>query len=199
MFGFNKETVRDLEEKIAYLEGDVLRHKSNEEKAREDFKLLKREYAEKNEERDIKERQTKRRSETEKTILDETIANMGRQLRSLGTLVDSKTSLEVRDLELNNRESILETREENAENLAKRVKEARENGEEFAEKKYQSGYSDGLADGLRKAHEITAEDRKNGMQIAALAAASHQPDATKQIAAAIAKDVTKALPSGKKR
>ena len=38
-----------------------------------------------------------------------------------------------------------------------------------------SAYADGLADGLRKAHEITATDRENAMKIAMVSAASHTP------------------------
>jgi len=41
-----------------------------------------------------------------------------------------------------------------------------------------SAYADGLADGLRKAHEITATDRENAMKIAMVSAASHTPTET---------------------
>lgn len=38
-----------------------------------------------------------------------------------------------------------------------------------------AAYADGLADGLRKAHEITEKDRENAMKIAMVSAASHTP------------------------
>lgn len=126
------------------------------------------------------------------------VKDLQRQVYNLQTLVGEKTDLETLSLELDNREAVLDAKEANADNFSAKLKEARDEGKEIAEDRYKSGYSDGLADGLRKAHEITAEDRRNGMQIAALAAASHQPDATKQIAQAIAKDVARALPSGSK-
>lgn len=40
-----------------------------------------------------------------------------------------------------------------------------------------ASYADGLADGLRKAHEITEKDRENAMKIAMVSAASHTPTA----------------------
>lgn len=41
------------------------------------------------------------------------------------------------------------------------------------ETKNMAAYADGLADGLRKAHEITEKDRENALKVAMVSAASH--------------------------
>lgn len=49
------------------------------------------------------------------------------------------------------------------------------------DKRYKEGYADGVADGVRKISEITKDDRKQAMQIAMVAAASHsKPEVIKE-------------------
>lgn len=55
-------------------------------------------------------------------------------------------------------------------------REAKLADEEDAKSK--ASYADGLADGLRKAHEITQKDRENAMKVAMVSAASHTPAET---------------------
>lgn len=163
--------------------------------------------AEKLEKRDYADRKVQRQRDEEiegleKDIDDltnekqETVEKLEATIETLQQQVEAAQELKKRSIELDNRETVIEAQEVNAKNFKTKLVEAKAEGEKVAEDRFRAGYADGLADGLRKAHEITAEDRRAGMQIAALAAASHQPDATKQIAAAIAKDVARALPSG---
>jgi chromosome segregation ATPase len=200
MFGlFNKmdqsEELAKAQDEVATLENKVDRLEEELKSTRKDLKTVREANKDDKDEAAVTARRLERKTNEEITIREEKIANLERQLEHLGKLSGSATANEKKELELMRREAILESKEVNADNLAEKVKEYEAKGEEVAEKKYQAGYADGIADGLRKAHEITAEDRKAGMQIAALAAASHQPDATKQIAQAIAKDVSRALPT----
>jgi len=74
--------------------------------------------------------------------------------------------------------------------LAKLKTEAKAREDAAREEGEKKGYAEGIGDGLREATKITADDRKMMGQIAALAAASHQSDGAKEIANAIAKDIT---------
>ncbi len=76
---------------------------------------------------------------------------------------DNKALLDARKESLDTREASIKDRE--AKLLDK---------EDRAQK---ASYADGLADGLRKAHEITEKDRENAMKIAMVSAASHTPTA----------------------
>lgn len=110
---------------------------------------------------------------------------------------DSTTNLKEK-LALDLREEIVKVKEENFKGIAKALAEADEKAELTREEGFKKGYADGLADGLREATKITAEDRKMAMQIAAIAASSHTPDAATEIAKKMLGDVTNALPQGKK-
>lgn len=74
--------------------------------------------------------------------------------------------------------AVLEAKEEA---LTKREERLNEREEDLNDKEGQvqkGSYADGLADGLRKAHEITQGDRDNAMKIAMVAASSHTPVGT---------------------
>lgn len=63
----------------------------------------------------------------------------------------------------------------------KREKQLNERAEKIdseEEANYVKGYADGIADGLRKVHEITEKDRDNLAKVAMVAAASHTDIAT---------------------
>lgn len=90
--------------------------------------------------------------------------------------------LQVDRLDIESKEKLLEAKQAQFATFDKELKLAKTNGETLGEERYKTGYSDGLADGLRKIHEITAEDRKQAMQVAALAASSHTPDAASKVA-----------------
>jgi hypothetical protein len=84
-------------------------------------------------------------------------------------------------------EKLLRSREERLTN--KRIELEEEENYQF-----KRGYSDGLADGLRKAHEITAEDRK---MLATIALATNQSEAIKE-AKLISKQLEAPSEDGKK-
>lgn len=67
----------------------------------------------------------------------------------------------------------LDARRDSLRKDEKRIEEAEANLANAEEGNYKKGYADGVADGLRKVHEITAEDRENAMKIAMVSAASH--------------------------
>lgn len=67
-------------------------------------------------------------------------------------LDQKKKALDARESRLNERSDVIDSEEE---------------------ANYVKGYADGIADGLRKVHEITAEDRNNLSKIAMVSAASH--------------------------
>lgn len=76
------------------------------------------------------------------------------------------------------RENILDARQEALDAKEARIKDQLTDLDSAESKVKQSAYADGLADGLRKAHEITAQDRENAMKIAMVSAASHTPTET---------------------
>ena len=69
--------------------------------------------------------------------------------------------------------------------LDKREKSLDEREEKLADAettKKMTAYADGLADGLRKAHEITEKDRENALKVAMVSAASHtSPEIMKEL------------------
>lgn len=75
-------------------------------------------------------------------------------------------------------ESMLEAKQEMLDEREARIKDQLTELDSAESKVKQSAYADGLADGLRKAHEITAQDRENAMKIAMVSAASHTPTET---------------------
>lgn len=81
-------------------------------------------------------------------------------------------------LENDDLKSVLDARKEA---LDKREAQLKDEAQELKNEEgrvQKSAYADGLADGLRKAHEITEKDRENAMKIAMVSAASHTPAST---------------------
>lgn len=103
------------------------------------------------------------------------LAEARQEIKVLESLNNDAIATKTLKLKLDEDEKLLKQREENVENK----EEAKEN-EESAQ--YKHGYEDGVADGLRKGYDLTAQDRQNLSSIAALAAASHSDGATKAIA-----------------
>jgi len=69
--------------------------------------------------------------------------------------------------------ALLDARKEGLDEREASIKDQLSDLEAAEGKVKKSAYADGLADGLRKAHEITAVDRENAMKIAMVSAASH--------------------------
>lgn len=76
---------------------------------------------------------------------------------------DQKAALDARKKQLDAKEATLRDRESKIDSKE--------------ETNYKKGYADGIADGLRKISEITAQDRQDAMKIAMVSAASHTPTA----------------------
>lgn len=176
---------------------NAMKRKDDEiERLNDQIQSMERKVTAVTEDQKVKDRNTNRKHDEQVIDLEDANERLEARVEVLEETVQEQNELDRRELELDSKQVILNAREVNADNLSKKVADAKTKGEAEAEKRYQAGYADGCADGLRRAHEITAEDRRATVQIAALAAASHQPDMTKQIATALAKDFTKGLPSG---
>lgn len=86
-------------------------------------------------------------------------ADMKTQLEGARKILDNRTK------ELEKREKVIDTKEEG---------------------NYKKGYADGVSDGLRKIHEITAEDRQNLTKIAMVSAArGTAPEAVEGVTSAL--------------
>jgi chromosome segregation ATPase len=94
---------------------------------------------------------------------------------------------EVREIEkqsLKNADTvaILNAKEESLDKREKSLDKREEKLADAEETKKMAAYADGLADGLRKAHEITEKDRENALKVAMVSAASHtSPETMKEL------------------
>ena len=111
----------------------------------------------------------------QKRTLELKVESLEAENKALNGLRDDAVATKTLSLELEEREKTVKQKEDN-------VKVREDEAELEDSKKYKSGYEDGVADGLRKGYELTADDRQNMATIAALAAASHSDGATKAIA-----------------
>jgi hypothetical protein len=139
----------------------------------------------------------KRRHELELEKKDTKIDGAEAKVGALKERLDGQKKVATQLVDLENRESILAAREQAQGKTADAIKDITKKAEASEEFGYKKGYGDGVADGLREAHKITAEDRRMAMQIAALSAASHTPGAATKLAEKVLNDVTKQLASGK--
>lgn len=126
---------------------------------------------------------------------DEKVEVLNEQLEAYEALQTDRLQVEKDKIELDSRDEMLTAKEAAYESFAKELKKVKEEAKTVADAAAKEGYSDGLADGLRKIGEITAEDRKQAMQVAALAASSHTPKAALKVAEGIRGDMM-ALNSG---
>lgn len=116
-----------------------------------------------------------------------------------------ETQIEIREDELEVAANLLDVQKDKLDSKIKaaqkendaRVAKLEEKAETDGKAQYKNGYGDGVADGLRKAHEITAEDRRMAMQVAGLAAASHSTEASQKLAEGFTEPALKSLGDGK--
>lgn len=123
------------------------------------------------------------------------------QNQALAKDSDSTTQLASKKVELDRRDATLKQSEKWIVDQRKDLDNERELRAQEEDASFKKGYADGLADGIRQGVEFSAEDRNNYGRIAALAAASHSTDASKDIGKAVAESIqsaTKALEAGKK-
>lgn len=121
------------------------------------------------------------------------------KIKALESLNNREVKTKTKELELDRREKLLEQNESVETELKKKNKELEAQIVKSKDQGYKEGYADGVSDGVRKGMDITAEDRKMMAQIAAIAAASHTPEATtaiaKEVANGIAQDIKNGLPA----
>ena len=84
-----------------------------------------------------------------------------------------KKSMENEDLT-----AVLTAKKEGLDKREAKLKDRESKLADEEDAKSKASYADGLADGLRKAHEITQKDRENAMKVAMVSAASHTPAET---------------------
>lgn len=78
--------------------------------------------------------------------------------------------------------AILSAKEDSLDRREKSLDERENKLADAEETKKMAAYADGLADGLRKAHEITEKDRENALKVAMVSAASHtSPEIMKEL------------------
>lgn len=95
-------------------------------------------------------------------------------------------------IELEDREALLEANEESIERRIEFLNDRETKIGDKEEGQYKMGYADGVADGVRKINEVTAQDRENAMRVAMVAAASHStPEVIREL-----NNGTKALTEG---
>jgi hypothetical protein len=108
------------------------------------------------------------RLEAKISALEEDRADMLKVEKQSLKNADTAAILEVKKKGLDRREKSLDERENK---LA-----------DAEETKKMAAYADGLADGLRKAYEITEKDRENALKVAMVSAASHtSPEIMKEL------------------
>jgi hypothetical protein len=150
--------------------------------------------------RDIREKhrdETRARKVTEKD-LREKLSDAEAENVSLKSQHETAVKIKTLELEVNAKSDLVTAREKA---VANREKAA----EIEDDKKYKSGYEDGVSDGLRKGYDLTADDRHNMALVAMAAAASHSDsEATSKLTSAmivgLEKDnVSKQLVAGSKK
>lgn len=87
--------------------------------------------------------------------------------------IEDSRDLARKEIELRDNDAVLSAVKEGLDRREVNIAERLRAVEEEETDKYQEGYADGVADGLRKAHEITRKDREDAMKVAMVAAASH--------------------------
>ena len=113
--------------------------------------------------------------------------------------VKKATNLKVKELDLDERETLIKAKEDGLDSYKVEIKKLQTEVTEAEDRGYKKGYADGVSDGVRKGLDSTKDDRKMMAQIAAIAAASHTPEATsmiaREVANGIAKDIAGELPA----
>lgn len=87
--------------------------------------------------------------------------------------IEDSRDLARKEIELRDNEAVLSAVKKGLDKRESNIAERLRAVEEEETNKYQEGYADGVADGLRKAHEITEKDRENAIKVAMVAAGSH--------------------------
>jgi len=161
------------------------------------------EITKKNHKEEVRSLREKHRSETrERKVVEkelrEKLSDTEAENVSLKSQHELAVKVKTKELEINVKDDLVTARE--------KAVEKREKAAELEDdKKYKSGYEDGVSDGLRKGYDLTADDRHNMALVAMAAAASHSDsEATSKLTSAmivgLEKDnVSKQLATGSKK
>lgn len=113
--------------------------------------------------------------------------------------VKKSINVKAKELDLEERETLLKAKVDGLDNYKAEIKKLQTEVTDAEGRGYKKGYADGVSDGVRKGLDATKDDRKMMAQIAAIAAASHTPEATsmiaREVANGIAKDIAGELPA----
>lgn len=114
----------------------------------------------------------------DKARIQEMLDEADEKIEVLEDRVDESREIAKKEIELGDKEALLTALKEGLDTKEAKLKEREARLLEEEDIKDKAAYADGLADGLRKAHEITEKDRENAMKIAMVSAASHTPTET---------------------
>lgn len=159
MVFISKERLEEIKHK-SYLEGAKAERKENSkniENYKDSIEKLERRLERANAKVDVLQ---KDRDDVHK-VMQQKLENADEKTQLEG----ARKILDGRVKELEKREKVIDTKEEG---------------------NYKKGYADGVSDGLRKIHEITAEDRQNLTRIAMVSAArGSSPEAVEGVTSAL--------------
>lgn len=116
--------------------------------------------------------------EVEQISLDDKLEKANAELKVLRENKETTREVLRAKIEAEDLASALSKTKELQDKREKQLNERAEKIDSEEEANYVKGYADGIADGLRKVHEITEKDRDNLAKVAMVAAASHTDIAT---------------------
>ena len=164
------------QEELSKLEADAEARGAKESKQR--IEELKRSVGKKNSEI---ERLRQQQDDLHETAKHE-IERLEAKISVLEEERDDIRKIEQQSLKNADTVAILSAKEDSLDRREKSLDERENKLADAEETKKMAAYADGLADGLRKAHEITEKDRENALKVAMVSAASHtSPETMKEL------------------
>ena len=121
------------------------------------------------------------------------IGSLEEDNKALSARSERISELKVKELEIEEREKLLDAKEKHQNQYQSEIEKLEKKSTIAKDMGYKEGYADGVADGVRKGLEHSADDRRMMAQIAALAAASHNGEATAEIAKQVANGIGKSI------
>lgn len=161
--GYKLISQKELDEKIADAE------KRGGENSKQRIEELKRSVEKKNREIELLENE----QEDAEELLERTVERLEAKISVLENERDDVRDVEKQSLKNADTVAILNAKEKSLDSREASLNKREEKLVDMEETKNMAAYADGLADGLRKAHEITEKDRENALKVAMVSAASH--------------------------
>lgn len=161
--GYRLISQKELDKKTADAE------KRGGESSKQRIEELKRSVEKKNGEIKLLENER----EDTKEALERTIKRLETKISVLEGERDDVREVEKQSLKNADTVAILNAKEKSLDRHEASLNKREEKLVDMEETKNMAAYADGLADGLRKAYEITEKDRENALKVAMVSAASH--------------------------